>query len=524
MSKQTVALIILDGWGVGKNDQSNPLFAANLQNINYIKANFPLACLQASGIASGIPWGEEGNSEVGHLTIGAGKVIYQNYPMITMSVRNKTFFQNEIIKELFTHAKKNNSAVNLIGLLSDGNVHASLEHLKALIQLAEKEKPAAVNLHLITDGRDSSPTASLELIKRLNEIISLFPSANCRIVSIAGRYYAMDRDKHWDRTQIYYKAITEENPTAANGIENYIRGNYEKNITDEYLLPAAIAPDSFIKDNDSVFFFNFREDRMRQITESFINKNFKDFSVKNFSDLYVATMVSYDDRFSIPVAFSKEIVVNPLSKILSDNGKIQFKIAETEKYAHVTYFFNGENETPFNNEYRVLIPSRGDIRHDEHPEMMASEITQRLIAAIEEQSYDFILANYANADIIAHTGNYDAALKAVLTIDEQIGKVMATAFEHNAILIITSDHGNVEVMFDPKTGAIETKHDTSPVPIYLIAKQFKLPQPKSQTEISKSEKANAGLLSDVAPTILELMQIPKPKEMTGESLLKFLIS
>ncbi len=514
--KQTIVLIILDGWGIGKNDQSNPLFATDLQNINYIKANFPSACLQASGIASGIPWGEEGNSEIGHLTIGAGKVVYQNYPMVTISVRNKTFFQNEVIKELFSHAKKNNSAVNLIGLLSDGNVHASLEHLEALIQFAEKEKATAVNLHLITDGRDSSPTASPGLIKRLNEIISYFPATNCRIASVAGRYYAMDRDKHWDRTQKYYQTITEENPLVTNDVENYIQENYGKNITDEYLLPTTTAPNAFIKDNDAVFFFNFREDRIRQIVELFINKN--------SPDLYVATMINYDDRFNIPVAFSKEIVVNPLSKVLSDNGKIQFKIAETEKYAHITYFFNGENETPFNNEYRVLIPSRGDIRHDEHPEMMAPEITQRLIAAIEEQSYDFILANYANADIIAHTGNYDAAVQAVKTIDEQIGKIMATTFEHNAIIIITSDHGNVEIMFDPKTGAIETKHNASPVPIYLIAEQFKLSQPKSQIEISKSEKANAGVLADIAPTILELMQIPKPKEMTGQSLLNFLIT
>ncbi|PIY59418.1 2,3-bisphosphoglycerate-independent phosphoglycerate mutase [Candidatus Wolfebacteria bacterium CG_4_10_14_0_8_um_filter_37_11] len=522
--KQTVALIILDGWGIGKTDQSNPLFVANLQNINYIKANFPSACLQASGIASGIPWGEEGNSEVGHLTIGAGKVVYQNYPMITMSMRDGNFFQNKIIKELFCHAKKNNSAINLIGLLSDGNVHASLEHLESLIKLAEKEKPIAVNLHLITDGRDSSPTASPELIKIINGIIVNYPAANCRIAGIAGRYYAMDRDKHWDRTQKYYQTITGENPTLTDSVENYIQENYSKNITDEYLLPTTIAPNAFIKNNDSVFFFNFREDRMRQIVEPFINKNFNNFPVKNFSDLYVATMVNYDDRFNVPIAFPKEIVANPLSKILSDNGKIQFKIAETEKYAHVTYFFNGENETPFNNEYRVLIPSRGDIRHDEHPEMMASEITQRIMAAIEEQSYDFILANYANADIIAHTGNYDAAIQAVKIIDEQIGKIMATAFEQNTIIIITSDHGNVEIMFDPKTGAIETKHDASPVPFYLVAKQFKLPQPKSPMEILKSERVSAGVLADIAPTILELMQIPKPKEMTGQSLLNYLIT
>jgi 2,3-bisphosphoglycerate-independent phosphoglycerate mutase len=520
--KQTIVLIILDGWGVGKNDQLNPIFAANLPNINYIKANFPSACLQASGIASGIPWGEEGNSEIGHLTIGAGKVVYQNYSMVTISVRNGSFLKNETIKKIFERAKRNDSEVHLIGLLSEGNVHSSLEHLNALIQFAEREKPKALNLHLISDGRDSSPTASIDLIKRLDEILAASPDAHCRIASISGRYYAMDRDKHWDRTQKYYKTITEKNTALIDNIENYIQENYNKGITDEYILPAIASPDAFIKDKDSVLFFNFREDRMRQIVEPFINKNFNIFPVGNFSDLYVATMVSYDDRFNAPVAFYKEIVTNPLSKVLSNNGKVQFKIAEAEKYAHVTYFFNGENEAPFNNEYRVLIPSRNDVSHDEHPEMMANEITQRLVAAIEEQSYDFILANYANADIIAHTGNYNATLKAVSVIDEQIGKIMAAALEHNAVLILTSDHGNAEVVFDPKTGEIETKHDASPVPIYLIAKQFKLKESKSQAEILNSEKASVGVLADIAPTILDLIKIPKPKEMTGQSLLNSL--
>ncbi len=230
-------------------------------------------------------------------------------------------------------------------------------------------------------------------------------------------------------------------------------------------------------------------------------------------------MVSYDDRFNVPAAFAKDIVKNSLSKIIANNNKIQFKIAETEKYAHITYFFNGEKESPFNNEYRVLIPSRSDVHHDEHPEMMANEITQRIIEAISEQAYDFILANYANADIIAHTGNYQATVKAVETIDEQIGKIITTVLEQNAILIITSDHGNAEVMFDSKTGEIETKHNNSPVPIYLIAKEFQLTKPRSQIEIIRTEKNNVGVLADIAPTILELMKIPKPKEMTGQSLL-----
>ena len=466
MSKRTVVLIILDGWGIGRNDQSNPIFTAGLKNINFIKTNFPSAALQASGIAVGLPWGEEGNSEVGHLNIGGGKIIYQNYPKITLAIRDGSFFKNETFKKAVERAQKNNSAINLIGLLTDGNVHASLEHLLALIKFAEKEQAPKINLHLITDGRDSSPNSAIELLKQIPL------SKNIILSTIGGRYYAMDRDKHWDRTQKYYQILVGEGAIADN-CEIPIKNAYQKNLNDEYVFPTLLEPEKrAINDGDSIIFFNFREDRMRQIIEPFINKNFDKFPVKNFSDIYVAAMIDYDDRFKIPVAFPKERIENPLSKILSDNDKIQIRIAETEKYAHITYFFNGEIEPPFKNEYRVLIPSKGDIHYNEHPAMMASEITNRLIESIEEQSYDFILINYANSDVIAHTGDYQATLEAVKIIDEEIGKIVKVILERNGILIITSDHGNAERLFDPKTGEPETRHDPNPVPIYLIAKEF----------------------------------------------------
>lgn len=519
MSKRTIILIILDGFGIGKNDQSNPIYVTNPKNINYLKENFPYAGLQASGIAVGLPWKEEGNSEVGHLTLGAGKVVYQNYPKITLAIRDQSFFKNEIIKKAFDHAKQNNSAINLIGLLSDGNIHSSFEHIEALIKFAENESTSGqikINIHLITDGRDSPPTSFLDLFKKLPEL------AKNNLATIAGRYYAMDRDKHWDKIQKYYQTLIGERTIIEENVENYIKNTYQKKLNDEYVLPAIISKEKIIKDNDSIIFFNFREDRMRQIVEPFINKNFTGFPIKNLKNMFIATMVSYSDQFNVPTIYQKEIVENPLSKILSDNDKFQFKIAETEKYAHITYFFNGEKEAPFKNEYRILIPSKEEFHPESHPEMMADEITNRVIEAIAEQSYDFILANYANSDIIAHTGNYEASLKAVEVIDEQIGKITKVTLENNAILIITSDHGNIERVINPQTGEPETKHDASPVPIYLIAKEFE--KKKSIEEIKKLEKLTIGILADVAPTILELINLPKPKEMTGQSLLKYLIS
>ncbi|MEK7593369.1 MAG: 2,3-bisphosphoglycerate-independent phosphoglycerate mutase [Patescibacteria group bacterium] len=516
MSKRTVILIVLDGWGIGPKDASNAIYAADPKNINQLKANFPSGALQASGIAVGLPWGEEGNSEVGHLNMGAGKVIYQNYPKITLAIRDGSFFENKILKETFEHAKKNDSAVNLIGLLTEANVHASLEHLEALIKFSQDENAPKINLHLITDGRDSPPQSALDLLKRIPF------SEKVKLASIAGRYYAMDRDKLWDRTQKYYSTITGEGILIDN-LENHFNQTYQKGLNDEYILPILFGTEkNFIKDNDAILFFNFREDRMRQLVETFINKKFAQFPVKNFSNLHITALTEYDKNFKMPVAFPPETIDNPIGKILADNGKNQLRIAETEKYAHITYFFNGERESPFENEYRVLIPSIAEVRHDAHPEMRAKEIADRVITAMEEESYDFILVNLANADMVAHTGNYEATISAIKAVDEQINRISKTALEQNDILIITSDHGNAERLFNPKTGEPETKHDPNPVPVYLVANEFK--RERSLREIEDAESAPIGLLSDIAPTILELMKISKPKEMTGQSLVKFLIS
>jgi len=516
--KRQIVLLILDGWGIGLKDNSNPIYIADPQNLNRVKSNYLAGALQASGIAVGLPWGEEGNSEVGHLTIGAGKVIYQHFPRITLSIRDGGFFKNPSFLGACAHAKKNNSALNLVGLLTEGNVHASLEHVFALIDLAKNNEVAKLNLHFFTDGKDSPPKSVLNLLAKIekkNKTAGLG-----KIASLSGRYYALDRDEHWDRTRKTYEALAGRGKVF-DDIEAAIKNHYQKNLSDEYLEPFSVGPEiSPIKDNDALIFFDFREDSIRQIAESFISPDFNKFPSADLKNLYIATMTNYSDLFKTPVAYSPEKVENPLGKILADNGKTQLRVAETEKYAHVSYFFNGLKDAPFPNEYRVLIPSRNVPRHDGYPEMMAGEISSRVIQAIEEKSFDFILANFANADVIAHTGNYDAALKAIQTVDDEIGKIVKVCLQQNAVLIITADHGNAERMINPFTGMIETKHDPSPVPIYLIGSEFQ--RGKSQGLIELMEKETAGILSDVAPTILELMEIPKHPEMTGQSLLKIL--
>lgn len=524
MSKRTVVLVILDGWGVGSADESNPIHVVNPQNINYLRANFPSGSLQASGISVGLPWNEEGSSEVGHLTIGAGKTVYQYYPKITLAVRDRTFFKNEVLRKAFAHAKENNSAVNLVGLLSAGNIHSSLEHLGALIQFAEEEKFPKLNLHLFTDGRDSPPNSAMDLVKKI---------PRGKLASLSGRFYAMDRDAHWERTKKAYDVLTGEGPLiGTNDIEAHIKETYDRKFNDEYIEPTLIGPASVdasagkpenraIKDNDSVIFFNFREDRMRQIVSPFVLQSFNNFPAKKFNHLYIATMTPYDDDFKTPAAFEPEKILNPMGKVLADKGFTQLRLAETQKYPHVTYFFNGLKEEPFKNEYRVLIPSPPTIRPEEHPEMMALEITNRLLESIEEKVFDFILVNYANPDMIAHTGNYDACLKAVKVVDEQIGKITESCWRNNIFLIITSDHGNIERVFNPQTGMPETKHDPSPVPIYLVAPEFH--KTKTEEQIIESERGSVGVLADVAPTVLELLGIPKPAEMTGQSLVRRLL-
>lgn len=504
--KRTYILVILDGWGIGEKNESNPIYIANPETINFIKANFPAGAIQASGIAVGLPWEEEGNSEVGHLTIGAGKILYQHYPRISLAIDDGTFFENPALKQAFVHARKNNSAVHLIGLLTAGSVHASLKHLTALTEMAKKENNNQIYLHLFSDGVDSPPRSVLNLLEKLK----IPPS------TLAGRYYAMNREENWDRTEKAYKILFGEGQSTQN-LKEEIKKNYDRGIDDQFMPPLIIGESRLIKDNDALIFFNFREDSIRQLAEPFLNPDFKQFPIKPLNNIFAVTLTQYRENFRAAVAFPNETVTNPLGKVLADNQKIQLRIAETEKYAHVTQFFNGLREAPFPNEYRVLIPSQNVIHQEERPEMMAAAITDRAITAINEGGFDFILINYANPDIIAHTGNFQATVTAIKTVDRELNKLIKSVLGQNGVLIITADHGNAETLVDLKTGQIETKHNINPVPIYLIAKEFQ--RKKTDAEIARTESETIGILSDVAPTILELMKIPQPPEMTGQSLL-----
>lgn len=511
--KKTVVLAILDGWGIGAMDESNPIYAAHPPTIESIEKNYPGGALQASGIAIGLPWEEEGNSEVGHLTIGTGRIIYQHYPKITLSIESGEFFKNEALRGAFQHATQNNSAVHLVGLLTKGNVHASLSHIGALLDMASREKCKTLYLHLITDGRDSPPKSAAELMPYVKSKIATFGVGE--VVSVVGRYYAMNRDEHWERTQKAYDLLVADK-VRVEKLEDALERAYARNFNDEYIEPAALTEAHPINSNDAVIFFNYREDSMREITAPFLYPGFDKFPVKPLENCYFATMTQYDGSPTAHIAFPNEVITETLGKVVSDHGMRQIRIAETQKYAHVTYFLNGLRDKPYTEEYHVLIPSIDTPRPETHPEMRAAEITERALNALNENAFDLIVVNYANPDIQAHTGNFTATLDAIKVVDHELSRIMEVVTNAGHSLVITSDHGNAEVLIDKATGGPETQHDTSPVPFYLVDARFKRKTPLTARPIL----AKIGLLSDVAPTILELLHLPKPLEMTGESLLE----
>jgi 2,3-bisphosphoglycerate-independent phosphoglycerate mutase len=511
MAKRRAILIILDGWGIGSDNESNPVYVVKPPTFKWLEENYPMTSLQASGIAIGLPWGETGNSEVGHLTLGAGKTLYQYYPKITMAIRDGSFFENKALKDAFAHARGNNSAVNFIGLLTKANVHASLDHLLALIKMAHDEKIEKINLHLFADGKDSPPHTFENFFKEVPR--------DC-VASVIGRYYGMDREGNWRLTQTSYQTMTGQFGRIVDDPTAIVEETYRAGNTEEYLPAMRFAEDKKITDGDAVVFFNYREDSIRQIASAFIMKDFDKFPILDFKKLYITTMTHYDDRFSVPVICPADTVVEPLGKVISDNGLAQLRVAETYKYAHVTYFFNGLHEAPYPGEYRTLIPSLPSLHNEEHPEMMAAAITDRLIDAIQSRGFDFILANYANPDTIAHTANYDAAIEAVRVIDREIARVLKAAQSAETPLIITSDHGNIEEMRNQITGAPESQHDPNPVPFYIVAEEFK---GRKFTNQGKLTSEAGGTLADVAPTVLEVMGLKKPDEMTGNSLLEEIV-
>ncbi len=505
-------LIIMDGFGLTDEVKGNAIKAAKTPNLDRLFATRPWTRLKCSGNAVGLPKGIMGNSEVGHLNIGAGRIVYQNITRINLSIKDNSFFENEALKKAVGHCKNHKSKLHLFGLLSDGCVHSSLDHLWALLKLAKKNNLKKVYLHAFMDGRDTQPNDGINFIKEFEAESKKIGLG--KIASISGRYYAMDRDNRWERIEKAYQAIVygkgnEETDTVA-----VMKNSYENGITDEFIIPTVIKenekPVATISDNDAIIFLNFRADRARQLTNCFVNPNFKEFRIKKFHNLLFTTMTEYDIKFNryVNVAFKPIKLTNILGEVLQNNGLKQLRIAETEKYAHVTFFFNGGVEKPFKNEDRILVPSPKVDTYDLQPEMSAYLVADKVIEKINSQRYDVIILNFANCDMVGHTGIFEAAVKAVEAVDKSVAKVVAALEKNNYNYIITADHGNSEKMLD-KNGNVFTAHTTNDVPFILCCKN------KADVKLR-----NDCRLADIAPTMLDILDIDKPEEMTGKSLIK----
>lgn len=509
MAKPLVALIILDGFGYTTEKKGNAVYKANLSNISHLWNNFPHTFLHASGLAVGLPEGQMGNSEVGHLNLGAGRVVYQELTRISKSIEDGTFFKNRTFLEVIKKAKEQNSSLHLMGLVSDGGVHSHNTHLYALLKLAKNNGLSRVYIHCFLDGRDTPPKSAGLFLEELEERIKTIGVGS--IASISGRYYAMDRDRRWERTQLAYQALVLGQGEYASSSREAISKAYHDNTTDEFVLPTVIrnenGPISTIKENDSVIFFNFRPDRARQLTRALVDPKLKGF-IRDMVPfpLSFVTMTQYDKTIdNVHVAFSPQWIENSIGECISKKGLRQLRIAETEKYAHVTYFFNGGVEREFEGEDRILVPSPKVPTYDLQPEMSAYQVTDRVLKAITSEEYDFLVLNYANADMVGHTGNFEAAVKAVETVDYCVGEVTDAILSLGGSAIITADHGNAEQMIDYRTGKPHTAHTANIVQCIIAG--------MGNVELRE------GKLSDIAPTLLEIMGIEKPKVMTGDSLI-----
>jgi len=507
-----VILIVLDGFGI--RDENTPIEGdaialAKKPNFDFLYSNYPWVALHAAGEYVGLPDGQMGNSEVGHLNIGAGRIVYQDIVRISKAIKSGEFFKNEALLGAIENVKLNDSSLHLVGLLSDGGVHSHIEHLYALLELAKMHGIKKVFVHALLDGRDTPPSSAIEYIRQFeakaNEI------GVGKIAVVGGRYYGMDRDNRWERTEKYYKAMTEAQGEKFKSAEEGILKSNEKGITDEFVVPFIIVdengnPVGQVRDGDSVIFFNFRADRARQLTRAFIDENFDKFNRRKIN-VHFVTMTEYNDDFNVPIAFKPVYLTNTLGEIISKYGFKQLRIAETEKYAHVTYFFSGGREDPFEGEDRILIPSPKVATYDLKPEMSAFEVTDKVIEEMEKNKYALIVLNFANPDMVGHTGVIPAAVKAIEAIDTCIGRIYNSAKKNNYVMIITADHGNAEKMIDPETNEPHTAHTTNQVPFILVMDEY------------KGELKKDGKLGDIAPTILTIMNLPIPPEMDGEILL-----
>jgi len=531
-----VVLIILDGWGLAPAGPGNALSQAKIPNFQKYWAVYPRSQLEASGEAVGLPKGECGNSETGHLNLGAGEIVFQDLPRIDMAIADGTFFQKEAFLKAIEHTKRYQSRLHLLGLIGAGGVHSSPEHLLALLRLAKNHGVSEVYLHLFTDGRDSPPTSAPNYILRIESELKSLEIG--KIATIIGRYYAMDRDLRWERTKKAYDLLVLGKGTEATSPLEAIKKSYANGKTDEFIEPIIIDKRGIINDNDAVVFFNFRIDRPRQLTKAFVLPDFENLKIKKtyfdpyaeryglkiyetpkgtttfkrekiLKNLFFVTMTEYERGLPVAVAFPPEPVKLPLARVLSEQGLRQLHIAESEKYPHVTVFFDGGRETPFPGEEWREIPSPKVATYDLKPEMSAYELTREILRRIKNNIYDFILINFANPDMVGHTGVISAGIKACEAVDECLGKIVDAVLNLNGICVVTADHGNIEEMINLKTGEIDTEHSTNPVPFIVIGKQYNL----------SGRVLPRGILADVAPTILGILGIEKPQLMMGKNLL-----
>ena len=506
MAKSPIALIIMDGYGINPETKGNAIYEAKTPYLDSYFKNYPNSQLSASGLSVGLPDGQMGNSEVGHTNIGAGRVVYQMLVKITKDIDSGAFFENTALKNAMQSAKDNDKALHIMGLLSDGGVHSHIKHLIGLLEMANKMGLQKVFVHSFHDGRDVPPTSGVEFMQQLvNEMDRI---GTGKVATLSGRYYAMDRDNAWDRVEKAYNAmvlgegVTETDPVEA------IKKSYANGVTDEFILPTVIDKDGMIQEGDSVIMFNFRPDRARQITRAFVDSEFDGFERKNgFLNLNFVCMAQYDAQMpNVSVAYPPEQLTMTFGEYVSKLGMTQLRIAETQKYAHVTFFFNGGEERQFEGEDRILIKSPDVATFDMKPEMSAPEVCEAVCKAIDEDKYDVIILNYANCDMVGHTGVMEAAVSAVETVDSCVGKMVDKLLEKGGKAIITADHGNADCLIDPVSGDVFTAHTTNPVPMIVIGEG--------------DVKVKDGKLCDLCPTMLDMMGIEKPAEMTGVSLIE----
>jgi len=525
MPNKLVALIILDGWGIAPPGDSNAITSAKTPCFDQLVKNYPVRTLLASGEAVGLSWGEMGNSEVGHLNLGTGKIFYQNLPRIDKAIADQSFFENPAFLKTIEHVKKNNSQLHLMGLVSEGRVHSMLNHLYAVLELCKaKHLKKQVFIHGFLDGRDTIYNSGEDFVKELLQTVKKIGAG--KLATLSGRFYAMDRDNHWERTEKAYNAM-------ANGkSEEYfddplkaIESSYKKKIYDEEFAPIVIGkpdkPTATIKPGDAVLFFNFRADRARQLSMAFVDPEFNKFQREHLENLQFTTMTEYEKALPADVAFPKNIIKTCLAKIASEENLKQLHSAETEKYAHVTFFLNGGKEDPYPNEDRKLVPSPRVGSYAEAPEMSASKITDALEQEIIKEKHNLIVVNYANPDMVGHTGDFGAIVKAVETTDKNLQRLINLILAKKGVAVVTADHGNAEETKNLQTGEIDKEHSTNPVPFIVVGEEFegKTLQQEESIGTDLSLLRPSGILSDVTPTVLKLLGIKKPQEMTGEELI-----